>query len=315
MNMKRISIFTIVFAGLFLLNACQDEDWRPSPNINENIGAVTKISVNPDKNFFNALNPLASEEVEFTIDVDGFEVTEVSSVDIMLQFTEMNGVYNELEEVFEDSVYTAVKVGEVSSFPATFSISAADAAAALNVDVSFFKVGDGFDLTFPIHSADGRTFTVALNSDLCQQPAQPSFGGCNVRWTIACASDLGGTYDFSTTVIAAGAGGAAGNCSNPVTGTGTLTDLGGGKYDVSDATFGQYDCAWDDTPAVGVRLVDVCNKISLSGSDQYGLIYTFVIKDNDGTSLTIDWSNDFGDAGTTVLTRTDSKTWPSELSN
>jgi hypothetical protein len=313
--MKKISILTVVFAWLILLNGCQDEDWNPAPDINDNIGAVTKISVNPSKNFFNALNPLAAEEVEFTIDVDGFDVTDVSSVDIMLTFTEKDGTYNELEDVYEDKVYDAVKVGEVTSFPSTFSLTAAAAAESLGVDVDFFKVGDGFNLTFPIHSTDGRTFTVALNSDLCQQPAQPSFGGCNVRWSIACASDLGGTYDFSTTVLTAGPGGAAGNCSNPVTGTGTLTDLGGGRYAVSDATFGQYDCAWDDTPAVGVRLVDVCNKISLSGSDQYGLIYTFVIKSNDGTSLTIDWSNDFGDAGTTVLTRTDSKTWPSELSN
>jgi hypothetical protein len=98
-----------------------------------------------------------------------------------------------------------------------------------------------------------------------------------------------------------------------VTGTASFNEDGAGFYRISDASFGQYDCAWGDTPAVGVTLTDVCNTLTIGGSDQYGLIYTFVILSNDGTDLEIKWSNDYGDEGTSVLTRSGGKTWPLDL--
>jgi len=306
--MKKISILTIVFAWLILLNGCQDEDWNPAPDINDNIGAVTKISVNPSKNFFNALNPLASEEVEFTIDVDGFEVTEVSSVDVMLTFTEKDGTYNELEDIYEDKVYDAVKVGEVTSFPSTFALSAATAAESLGLDLSFFKVGDSFNLTFPIHSTDGRTFTVALNSDLCQQPAQPSFGGCNVRWAIACPSDLAGTY----TVVSNGT--STDGCPSPATlvdyaypSNITFTALGGGRYRLNESLGGQYiawygDCYGYDFETAN-NISDVCNVISGTFATAFQESYsvTGTVDPSSGV-VTISWTNNFGDTGTNVYT-------------
>ena len=91
-------------------------------------------------------------------------------------------------------------------------------------------------------------------------------------------------------------------------------DLGGGRYAISDITFGQYDCAWDDSPAAGVTLNDICGSLSLSGSDQYGLVYSISIVTNDGSSLVINWENDYGDSGKSTLTRTDDKSWPLNLS-
>lgn len=309
--MKKISILTIAFSWLVLLNACRDEDWNPAPDINDNIGAVTLIQVNAEKNYFNALNPLSDEEVEFTIDVDGFDVTEVSSVDIMLTFTEKDGTYNEAEDIYEDKEYPAVKVGEVSSFPSTFSVSAAEAAEALGWDVNDFEVGDSFDLTFPIHSADGRTFTVALNSDLCQQPAQPSFGGCNVRWSIACPSDLGGTYS----VVSSGT--STDTCPSPATLTNyaypdniTFTALGGGRYRLNESLGGQY-IAWygacygyDFTTANTIS--DVCNVISGTFGTSFGESFS-VSGSVDTTTgvVTISWTNNFGDTGTNVYTPVD----------
>lgn len=309
--MKRITTLTVVFAGLVFLNACRDEDWNPAPDINDHIGAVTLISVNAEKNFFNALNPLAAEEVEFTIDVDGFDVTVVSSVDVMLTFTEKDGDYNEAEDVFVDKVYPPVKVGEVTSFPSTFSITAAEAAEALNWDIADFEVGDSFNLTFPIHSADGRTFTVALNSDLCQQPAQPSFGGCNVRWSIACPSDLGGSY----TVVSSGT--STDSCPSPATltdyaytGTITFTPLGGGRYRLNESLGGQY-IAWYGA-CYGYDFVtantisDVCNVISGTFATAFGESFSVSGSvDTDTGVITISWTNNFGDTGSNVYTPAD----------
>lgn len=132
-----------------------------------------------------------------------------------------------------------------------------------------------------------------------------------------CPEDLDGTYDFSTTVTAVGAGGNLGGCAGGVTGSGSLTKIAGayGTYKISDVTFGQYDCAWDDAPATGATLVNTCDEISIGGADQYGLIYSFtnIQVTPDGTQLKFTWENDYGDKGNSVLTRTDSKLWPTTL--
>jgi len=128
--------------------------------------------------------------------------------------------------------------------------------------------------------------------------------------SVICPSDIGGAIDYVTVVTAAIVPIAP--CQPSVSGTTHWDVLGPGSYDVEDGTFGQYDCAWNDNPASGLTLVDACNILSLSGSDQYGLIYTFVITANDGTTMRINWSNDYGDAGYSDLTRT-GKTWPLAL--
>jgi hypothetical protein len=130
---------------------------------------------------------------------------------------------------------------------------------------------------------------------------------------VACKSDLGGTFTFSTTVSAVGDGGDLSGCTGGVTGEGSLNEDGAGFYRLSDASFGQYDCAWGDTPAVGVTFTDVCNTLTVGGTDQWGLTYTFVILSNDGTDLELEWSNSYGDKGQSILTRNDGKSWPLDL--
>ncbi|MFZ1808597.1 MAG: hypothetical protein WAU36_15295 [Cyclobacteriaceae bacterium] len=322
--MKNYKIYSILSALLLLIvMACSDEFVGNSPNFNDSVGAVTKVTVNPAKNFFNlSASSLAAEEIEFTVDVDGFGITTVNNVEVELVFTEKDRLYDPFREEAIDSVYAPITLQVITSFPATIIVTGQQVADALQLGVGDLELGDSFQITLPINTADGRRLTTALGSDLCNEPAQPSFGGCGVAWAISCPSDIGAEYSYVTSNIACA------NCSSPapgaaacgvsVSGTGSWTDLGGGVYSVSDATFGQYGCAWGDTPAVGVQITDVCSKIGSGpqgGSDQYGLLYTLTITDNTGTTMTIDWSNDYGDSGTTVLTRTDGGSWPLGLSN
>ena len=96
--MNKLSIKYIFVIALFLTHfSCRDESTLPYPDINEHIGAVTNVETNPDKSFFNALNDLSAEEVEFSIDVNGFNLTTVNSVDLELVFTQL-GVLLDLEE-------------------------------------------------------------------------------------------------------------------------------------------------------------------------------------------------------------------------
>ncbi len=296
------------------LIACDDDEHKgDSPDFNNHVGAVTTLSVNPDKNFFNlTATDFAAEEIEFTVDVDGFGLTEVNSVDVEIVYTEKDAIFNPFKEEFEDSVYAPVLIMNITTFPSTVAITAAQVAAALSRTAADFEVGDGFSLTLPINTADGRRLTVALNSDLCNEPAQPSFGGCGVAWSVACPSNLGGSISYvHTNLVAAGASCASG----PLTGSVTWTDQGGGTYVPSDLSFGQFAECYSDEPATGSgRISDVCNVISTPGEDQYGDSYTYTIVNITGSSMTIDWVNTFDDGGTVVLTRDDGEDWP-DLSN
>src|SRR5690349_20801634 len=156
--MKKIIKFLLTcFLFIVVATACRDEDLERRPDLNDNIGAVTKVAVNPNRNFFNLLNPLASEYVEFNLDVDGFDVTTINSVDIEVIFTEKDRVYDPFQEIYVDSVYAPVLIETVVTFPSTVQISGADMAAALGfASVDDFEVGDSFNATFPINTGDGR---------------------------------------------------------------------------------------------------------------------------------------------------------------
>ena len=83
-----------------------------------------------------------------------------------------------------------------------------------------------------------------------------------------------------------------------------------GSYTISDASFGQFGCAWGDTPPGGnVRFNDACGKLSMSGTDKYGDSYSFEVVSVEGNKLTINWKNTYGDGGTTTLTRAGGN-WP-----
>ncbi len=188
---------------------------------------------------------------------------------------------------------------EVTSYPTTVSITEAQLLSiADRASVSDLNPGDNWFVKYRVTLSDGTLLTNAVQT--------------NISFT--CSSDLGGDLDFVTTnITATGAGGNAAACGGSTSGTVSFDDQGGGIYEISDITFGQYDCAWGDNPATGVSLVDVCGSLSLIGADQYGLVYSISIVSNDGTDLVIDWENDYGDSGRTTLTRTDDKSWPLDL--
>lgn len=133
------------------------------------------------------------------------------------------------------------------------------------------------------------------------------------RLQVACPSDLGGTYSYSTTMIVGGPGAAP--CAATVTGTGTLTEdagtAGNGRYSATDFSFGMFSCAWGVSSTLGsLRLVDLCEGLSMAGTDRYGDSYTIDVVSVTASTLTIDWINTYGDRGRSALTRTDAKTWP-----
>ena len=277
---NRISIYISGFIlSLLVLSGCGEEPW----NLNDGGQILANLNAPSNEVFFYQV----TENVSYDVEIVEPGVVTVSSIRVNKQlFTEQGN-------------------SQVSSFEVTgTTISQSESELFADVPVNGevlteddLTPGDYWLFSYELVLSDGQT-------------VEP---GGTTTLTFTCPSDLGGEFTYSTVNIAATSSFAnPDNCIEPVTGTGTLEETAPGIYDLSDATFGQYGCAWDDTPAVGVVWTDVCNGISVSGSDQYGLLYSFSVVSNDGNELVINWFNDYGDSGTTTLVRDGG--WPLSLS-
>lgn len=125
----------------------------------------------------------------------------------------------------------------------------------------------------------------------------------------ACSSNLAGTYAYSTVNYFTPDTGVIGTV--PVTGSVTFTvSASSNEYTVSDASFGGYRALYGGTTtATGVRMRDLCNKISLFGTNQYGDTHAISNVVVNGNKLTFRWSTSYGEYGTTTLTKSNGN-WP-----
>ena len=125
---------------------------------------------------------------------------------------------------------------------------------------------------------------------------------------VSCPSNLAGTLDFvHSDYFCTG---------DPITGTTELKEVSDGVYVFDDFVFGSWVACYGgggvagDDPAITLRMVDICNTISMTGTDNYGDSYEYKITNVNGPELTIDWTNTYGEFGKVVLTRQDGADWP-----
>lgn len=313
--MNKIKIL-FSFGLLIAVTSCRDFVEPAIPYNGFQRGTYLRtISSTGSINFF----ALTSAQYSLTVEsVDENDGSSVESVDVFVARRRANTVTPEqLITTIPKSAFALTP--ESKYIRATVTIAITDALTALGLTTANINGGDFFEFRLALTDNEGLVFTnTNVSGDVAggDYYRSPFF----YRVPVVCPSDLAGTYSYVTTLIECdncpGSVPGAAACSPSVSGTGSLgATTTSGRYTVSDATFGQYACAWSDNPATGVLFVDACNKVSTAGSDQYGLVYTFTIVANTGTALTIDWENDYGDRGRSVLTRTDSKTWPAGLTN
>lgn len=176
MKFTRINISALVIISMGILFSCRDDDWSPAPDWNDNVGAATKIILSSTDKSFKLSDGINNEFIEFNLDVDGYGVTTVASVELQLTYTKASPA----------KVVGPVLLKTIESFPSVVRVTSQEVAAAVGggVTPNNFLKGDSFKLTFPIVTTDGRRLTVAPNSDLCVQPAQPLFGSCQVQWVV-----------------------------------------------------------------------------------------------------------------------------------
>lgn len=296
----------LIFLSAIIIFSCKDDDLDPRPDLNENVGAVTLVQVNPDKNFFN-LNAadFSAEEVEFTVDVDGFDITGIRDVEVQVVYTDAGAIFDPLRGGSVDSVFAPIVLSTLTSFPSTVSITTQAVADALGLPLDSLQLGDDFQVTLPINTTDGRTLTTALSSDLCNQPAQPSFGGCGVAWAVACPSTLDGIADYTITSATA-----------PVTATsGTIewVNEGPGVYSWDSYTFGGYQtlygCCEQDRSS-SLKFSDVCNELTMSAADGFGCPWQIVSLNNTGAILELEIFGGCMGGYVIEMTRQDGQDWP-----
>jgi hypothetical protein len=321
---KIYKISLVLVVQMILVSSCRD---FVDPNIPysdfdngsylRTISAASASSVAPTTNFnFFALND-AKFEATFEV-VDNQLGGTVDNVTFSVQHLRIGATGQILTPAQPRLVKTLAASdftsNSESKFPrSTVTITAAEAAAAVGLTFDQLDGGDFFQFSAELTTKEGRVF----NADNASADVRGGFFYSSpffYRLPVVCPSELARTYAFSTTNIAAGAGGNAGACGPTKTGSVTLTSVSTGAYSISDASFGVFDCAWADTPPGGaVRFRDACGRLSMTGADKYGDSYSMTFISNSGTALVFDWVNTYGDSGRTTLTAPSGFTFPNNL--
>ena len=314
MNKFFKQIILPVLVGALFFQSCKEGD-KPVDFVLENTtrGATlrTMQTISPSYDLLDP-NSVFSVLLEYR---DNEQGALLQSYTAYVRYIDNNDDGNDIgtPEVQFDLINRADFTNGPNNFPQhTYEAVLSEVLSALGIDFEDTNAGDQVFFRMELNLTDGRTFTNNASGNV----SGGSFFSSPFQYAanLACASDIGGTFDYVSTNLQAGYGSPC--PTEPITGQVTWTDQGGGNYLSSDLGFGQYGSScWGDSPATsaGAIIIDVCNEINpggVGGLDQYGLTYIYTITQVDGADLYISWENDYADSGDVVLTRTDGSVWP-----
>jgi len=186
--------------------------------------------------------------------------------------------------------------------PNSVTIPAGDFTGALTVVGNFDAIPDGV------------TNTLVLN---ISEPSDGTLGQKNqvtVNLFRFCPSDLVAEFDWTATNYFFQGGAVAGESSGSdafvAAEEAGLYEIAGGFWD-----FGAYCIFYGDCSggAEGLQLKEVCSKLSLIGTDQYGDSWDISNVTASGATLSFTYLSGYGEQADVTLTRTDGGEWPSTL--
>jgi len=286
--LKFSKLYIILFAVATMFSSCE-EDLFPGTESGDTLfevgGALPQL-INASPGFFD-LGDIDNATNSFDIDITG---ESASSGTLSVSYN--GGGYIDIQDV---------------SIPSNVSLGFADVLNTVGVSAGDAAIGDNF------------TFRVNVNS------ASGSYNSAPTTISASCTSALDGTYAAATTVLSTGAGIGWDDCGgNTWDGQVKIEGDGSGNYkfiaidadgvewiDPSmGAFFACYMTSSQGSLAEGtIAINDLCNKLTFTGASQWDEIYSFTKIEVNGADLTLGWSNDYGEAGETVLTR-DEGEWP-----
>ncbi|MFT5983841.1 MAG: hypothetical protein ACI9RM_002298 [Ulvibacter sp.] len=326
--MQKLKYCTYLFLLILGVFACKDEPLPFDTFEDYAKGGFARL-LDTDNGAFFFTNPDIST---FTFDLEYYSENNGSEIASHEWF-----VYHRNNQTGDVSAPVLISSTPSSSFgtdpnsglpSASFAFSLNEAFTSLGITLAGVNGGDDIIYDGYIVMNDGRRFGPD-NTDGAIQGGAGFDGVFRFIKPLLCPSDLDGSYDAATTVLSTGSGIGWDACDG-TTWTGSVrfeqedvgvyrlysTDPTIGVEFEDDPSFGAYYGCYESTDpsslAAGtVRLVESCLILSWKGASQWGEIYSLnkVEVSGDGADLTIGWSNDYGEAGEVVLTRTDSSTW------
>jgi len=231
-------------------------------------GAIMNVS-GSTPGFYNFVDPAAATNT-FTFSTAG---ESVSSSTLTLS---LNGA-------------SPVDLETFTSFPVSFTFNLEEAATAVGSTLADMELGDVFTYGFKdVVTASGTYKSTKTLSVV-----------------VSCPSTLAGDYAVTATGTSTD-----GCCPDETTVTGvvTLTDAGGGKYDISDWSGGLY-LEWYDIYGITAtsnegEIEDICDQITfLTTSEPFGETLEGSGSVDPATGvITYSWLNGYGDQGTVTMT-------------
>lgn len=193
----------IVAAGMLPSCKTKDYEWEqysytavPIVHVNTAKSALPTYAT-ANTSFFNLKDAnLASEQFEFTLNYEGFGMVKVNSIELYLSYnlgtastvpaypivlSTPGGVYPSQAAFYpiSTSIGTTDKLFETAtSFPKTYTFTAAQLATAAGVSLANAKVNDFFLFKFILNLADGRRI-VGFQDNVCDE-SRGEPGDCRV---------------------------------------------------------------------------------------------------------------------------------------
>jgi hypothetical protein len=299
--MKKIQNYIILTIGVLSTWACADFVEPAIPYNNFETGTYLKTVTPPaPHNFFDFDNAKFAPVLEcHAID----KINNVQTVDVFVKHRRGNTLSAEQKLTTVDG--SAFVSTPNSKWPrATLSINAKDALAKTGLTKAQVKGGDFIEYRLVLTTKDGKVFD---NNNLTADVAGGDYYASPFLYRVAivCPSELGGDYDYSTVIVKAGPGGNVAGCAPDKKGTVTFKATAvTGEYEISDGSFGMFECLYGDTPPLGsIRFTDACGTIGMKGNDRYGDSYSAKYVSSDSKNVTFTWTTTYGDIVTTTLTK------------
>lgn len=301
---------------LALLNSCSTDD-KIIDGVFDNIsnGAVLRtISLS------NEL-ALGDDSSVFTVEIEAQDVEEgnlLSEVRVFVRFEDNTDDGTDYSSTETQAL--TISASEFSPGPfglprTTIAISNPEFYSITGVDQANTFGGDQFEVRLELELTDGRVFSNDNAGGIITGGffASPFFYNANI--TCPFTTSLAETFDYVSYNMGPGdgSGGQQATGFGPINGTITWTDAGEeGLYGTPDYSFGMFGFVWGDNPATNgsATIKWFCSSLIPQGADQYSDTYVYDITNVSGPTMTIEWSNTWGDIGTVDLTREGGADWP-----
>lgn len=248
-----------------------DDDFRGGVTSVPIICSTDIVLIQDSINLYSAIDSL-SGSIPFEFDVEG--PADIKSVDVLVS---LNGG-------------DPVVLKSISEYPAKEEVSLEDLLGSFNL------VQDSLVLE------DVITFNYQLNSNVTCPSAS------SIEATYDCISNLSGRLAYKTTSIFC-------DMDTILMDTLNLTNISKRTYIFDDFSFGAYTQCYrlpaDRWDWGSLQLFDFCNELSIEGIDDFeDMGWKLNVESVMDSILTISWTNDFGEAVTTELTRVGGSSWP-----